>query len=92
MLICFTFVICFCPFWGALPFPFLSIPLDKLCLGFLLPFCGALPLLVGWSIPVVNGVVVISSTFVAVLVIFVYLCKFMDSRSGCDCIGPCFAL
>ena len=44
MLICFTFVICFCPFWGALPFPFLSVPLDKLFLGLNLPFCGALPL------------------------------------------------
>ena len=32
----------------------------------------------GWSFPVVNGVVVISPTFVAVLVIFVYLCEFMD--------------
>ena len=48
MLICFTFAICFCcPCWGALPFPFLSFPQDKLlCLGFLLPFCGALPLFV----------------------------------------------
>ena len=48
MLICFTFAICFCcPCWGALPFPFLSFPLDKLLfLGFLLPFCGALPLFV----------------------------------------------
>ena len=46
MLICFTFAICFCPCWGALPFP-LSFPQDKLLfLGFLLPFCGALPLLV----------------------------------------------
>ena len=44
MLICFTFVICFCPCWGALPFPFLSFPLDKLFLGLNLPFCGALPL------------------------------------------------
>ena len=49
MLICFTFVICFCPFLGALPFPFLSIPLDKLCLGFLLSFGGTLPLLVCWG-------------------------------------------
>ena len=48
MLICFTFAICFCcPYWGALPFPFLSFPWDKLLfLGFLLPFYGALPLLV----------------------------------------------
>ena len=47
MLICFTFAICFCPYWGASPFPFLSFPQDKLLfLGFLLPFCGALPLLV----------------------------------------------
>ena len=48
MLICFTFAICFCcPCWGALPFPFLSFPQDKLLfLGLLLPFCGALPLLV----------------------------------------------
>ena len=58
MLICFTFVICFCcPCWGALPFPFLSFPQDKLLfLGFLLPFCGALhfPVRLGgvsqWSI------------------------------------------
>ena len=48
MLICFTFVICFCPFWGASPFSFLSVPLDKLCLGFLLPFCGT-SLLVCWG-------------------------------------------
>ena len=33
----------------------------------------------------VNGVVVISTTFVTVLVIFIYLCKFMDSRSRCNC-------
>ena len=48
MLICFTFVICFCcPCWGALPFPFLSFPWDKLLfLGLLLPFRGALPLFV----------------------------------------------
>ena len=39
----------------------------------------------------VNGVVVISSTFVAVFVIFVYLCEFMDLRSCCDCVGPRFA-
>ena len=44
MLICFTFVICFCPCWGALPFPFLTFPQDKLLfLGFLLFSCGALP-------------------------------------------------
>ena len=49
MLICFTFAICFCPFWGALPFPFLSVPLDELFLGLNLPFCGALPLLVCWG-------------------------------------------
>ena len=48
MLICFTFAICFCPFWGALPFPFLSVPLDKLFLGLNLPFCGTLPL-VRWG-------------------------------------------
>ena len=36
----------------------------------------------------VNGVVVISPTFVAVLVIFFNLCEFMDSRSGCDCVSP----
>ena len=40
----------------------------------------------------VNGVVVISSTFVAVFVIFIYLCKFVDSQSRCDCVGPRFAL
>ena len=34
----------------------------------------------------VNGVVIISTTFFAVLVIFIYLCEFMDSRSGCDCV------
>ena len=40
----------------------------------------------------VNGIVVISPTFVAVFVIFVYLCEFMDLRSRCNCIGPHFAL
>ena len=35
--------------------------------------------MLGWSVPVVNGVVVVSSTFVAVLVIFIYLCEFVDS-------------
>ena len=39
----------------------------------------------------VNGVVVIFPTFVAVLVIFVYLCKFMDSRSRCYCVSSRFA-
>ena len=39
----------------------------------------------------VNGIVVISPTFVAVFVIFVYLCEFVDSRSGCDCVSPRFA-
>ena len=39
----------------------------------------------------VNGVVVVSPTFIAVLVIFVYLCEFMNSRSGCDCVGACLA-
>ena len=39
----------------------------------------------------VNGIVVISPTFVTVFVIFVYLCEFMDSRSRCNCIGPRFA-
>ena len=39
----------------------------------------------------VNGIVVISSTFVTVFVVFIYLCEFMDSRSGCNCVSPCFA-
>ena len=39
----------------------------------------------------VNGIVVISTTFVAVFIVFVYLCEFMDLRSGCDCVGPRFA-
>ena len=39
----------------------------------------------------INSVVVISSTFVAVFVIFIYLCEFVNSQSRCDCVGPCFA-
>ena len=36
----------------------------------------------------VNGVVVVSTTFVAVFVVFVYLCKFVDSQSRCDYVSP----
>ena len=47
----------------------------------------ALSSTIGWSIPMVNGIVVISPTFVAMLVVFVYLCEFVDSRSGSSCVG-----
>ena len=39
----------------------------------------------------VNSVVVISTTFVAMLVIFIYLCEFVNSRSRSSCVGPRFA-
>ena len=41
-------------------------------------WCLAFVSTLGWSVPVVNSVVVISTTFVTMLVIFIYLCKFVD--------------
>ena len=61
--------------------------------GFLIAllWCLALSSTIGWSVPMVNGVVVISPTLVAVFILFIYLCKFMNSRSRCDCVSPRFA-
>ena len=40
----------------------------------------------------VNGIVVVSTTFVAVLVVFIYLCELMNSQSRCNCISPLICL
>ena len=67
---------------GGFAFPLLILSLGKIVVFGLfvtLLWCLALVSMIGWSIPMVNGVVVISSTFVAVFVIFIYLCEFVDS-------------
>ena len=58
---------------GGFAFPLLILSLGKIVVFGLfvaLLWCLALVSMIGWSIPMVNGVVVISSTFVAVFVIF----------------------